>query len=304
MKISRDIDVLESISETEFEQRYFKPQRPLVLKNFAASTPAGSKWTIEHLKDICGDVNVDIFNSENKNSKASAYTKADLRMSFSSYAGIIQRNEPSSLRMFLFNMFRHKPELRKDFPCPSIFKGILGKIGHMFFGSRDTKVRIHQDIDMSSVLLTQFEGRKKILLIHPRFSPFLYRLPFNTYSLINPDRQDKEKYPALEFVEAQECILDPGDALFMPGGYWHYITYMDSGFAVSYRRLSPGLKLKLKGFASLVLYMPFDKLMNNLLQEKWLTKKEKMAEKRANKAVIQFLLDSEIPFRQRQMDPA
>lgn len=301
MKITGNIDVAENISAAEFEKNYFRPQKPVILKNFAGSTPAGKKWSIDYLKNLCGDVNVDIFNNDNKKSKATAYTKADLQMPFNSYADILLRNEPSSLRIFLFNMFRHKPELRKDFPCPAIFKGLLGRVGYMFFGSKDTKVRMHQDIDMSSVLLTQFHGRKKVLLIAPKYSDLLYRLPFNTYSLINPEDPDTKKYPALEFVEAQECILEPGDALFMPGGYWHYITYLDGGFAVSYRRLSPGLRLKLKGLISLAFSMPFDKLMNFLFGKRWVERKEKIAEYTATRAMVKILLESEMAFEHGKM---
>ncbi|MFL5753970.1 MAG: cupin-like domain-containing protein [Bacteroidia bacterium] len=296
MRITRTIDTVEYISPGDFMQLYFKPQKPLIIKNFAGNTPAGKHWTIEYLKRICGDVTVDIFDSENKNSKSSAYTKADKQMCFSDYASILEKNESSSFRIFLFNMFRHKPELRKDFPCPGIFKGILGRVGYMFFGSKGTKVRIHQDIDMSSVLLTQFHGRKKVKLIAPKYSALLYRLPFNTYSLIDPEKPDLDKYPALEFVEAQECVLEPGDTLFMPGGYWHYITYLDGGFAVSYRKLSPGLKMKLKGVVSLLVHMPIDKALNLMFKDKWLMKKEELARANATKAMVKILLESENPY--------
>ncbi|MEO6302401.1 MAG: cupin-like domain-containing protein [Bacteroidia bacterium] len=290
MKINKNVDSVNSISIKDFNKNYFKAQKPLLIKGLATHYPAGKKWTIDYLKQLCGDVTVDIFDNSKKDSSSSAFTTPDLKMKFRDYVDVVAENKPSDLRMFLFNMFKCKPELRKDFPCPYMFKGILGKIGYMFFGSKNIKVRIHQDIDMSNVMLTQFHGKKRVVLVSPEYSDLLYRLPFNTYSLVDLDNPDYNKYPALAYVEAHEYILEAGDALFMPSGYWHYITYLDGGFAVSYRKLAAGFRMKLVGALSLAVYMPFDKLMNKLFGKKWLAKKERIAEMRANKIIIQKML--------------
>jgi hypothetical protein len=281
---SKPIEIVENISEEEFNRKFFYPQKPVIIRNLADQFPAGKKWTMDYIKKVCGDVTVDIYDNNNKNS-ASAYTRADLKMKFADYADYITTNTPTKLRMFLFNMFKERPELRNDFPCPSFFKGVMGKIGFMFFGAKDIKVRIHQDMDMSNVLLTQFHGRKRVVLVSPEYSTLLYKLPFNTHSLIDLDNPDYQKYPGLKYVQTHECIMEPGDSLFMPSGYWHYITYLDGGFAVSYRKMAHSLRAKWNGFKSLCIYMPFDKLMNRVLGERWLPRKERMAEMRANKAI-------------------
>lgn len=302
MKINKEIDSVNSISIKDFNENYFKPQKPLLIKGLATHYPAGKKWTVDYLKNLCGDVNVDIFDNNNKDTSSSAFTTPDLKMRFSDYVDTIIKDEPSSLRMFLFNMFKCKPELRKDFPCPYMFKGLLGKMGYMFFGSKNTKVRIHQDIDMSNVLLTQFHGRKRVVLISPQYSDLLYRLPFNTYSLVDLDNPDYNKYPGLVYVEANEYILEPGDALYMPSGYWHYITYLDGGFAVSYRKIAASFKMKLTGALSLGVYMPADKLMNFIFGKKWLAYKEHIAEMRANKAIIKKILSTNYIASEKQVE--
>lgn len=38
-----------------------------------------------------------------------------------------------------------------------------------------------------------------------------------------------------------EVILEHGDTLFMPAGYWHHMEYLDSGFAMSLRALQPSI---------------------------------------------------------------
>ena len=281
---ARSVDVVENITSTEFDEKYLKPQIPLIIKGLADKYPAGRKWTIDYIREVCGDVMVDMYDNNNKNSE-SAYTRPDLKMKFSDYIDTIVESKPTTLRMFLFDMFKSKPQLRNDFPCPEIFRGIMGKIGFMFFGAKGIKVRIHQDMDMSNVLLTQFYGRKKVVLIDPKYSRLLYKLPFNTHSLVDLDAPDYEKYPGLKYIETYECTLEHGDSLFMPSGYWHYITYLDGGFSVSYRKMAHSLAWKARGFLSLCVYMPFDKLMNKVIGSRWLSLKERIAIARANKEI-------------------
>ncbi len=281
---TKSIDVVNGISKKDFKDKYFNPQRPVVIKGLADKHAAGNKWTIDYIKNVCGDVMVDVFDNSNKNS-ASAFTTPDLKMRFADYVDTIVENKPTSLRMFLFNMFKERPQLRKDFPCPDMFHGILGRVGFMFFGAQGIKVRIHQDMDMSNVILTQFYGRKKVVLVPPQYSDLLYKLPYNTHSLVDLDNPDYDKYPGLRYIETYECMLEHGDSVYMPSGYWHFITYVDGGFSVSYRKLAHNFSMKLKGLLSLTVYMPFDKLMNKIMGPKWLIKKEKMAEAKANRAI-------------------
>lgn len=237
MDLSGKIDIVEDISEQTFRRNYMNLHKPVVIKGLATSAPAGKKWSLDYFKTTMGELNIDVFDNDNKNAAGSAFTSPDLQMKFRDFLTVIAKDEPSSLRMFLFNLFKYNPALRKEFPCPSFFKGILSRMGYMFFGGKDTTVRIHQDIDMSHVLHTHFGGRKRVVLIAPEYSAMLYRLPLNTYSLINLDRPDYKTYPALQFVKGAQVILEPGDSIFMPAGYWHYMTYLEGSFSVSYRKL-------------------------------------------------------------------
>ena len=285
MDLSLKIDVIDDINTKEFNNRYFRTQTPVVIKGLTDKTLAGKKWTINYFKDNLGDLLVDVYDNTNKKSAASAYTKADLKMKFRDYLDIISKDEHTDLRIFLFNMFKYDSQLREEFPCPEIFKGTMDHLGFMFFGGKDTTVRIHYDIDMSNVLHTHFGGKKRVILIDPSYSELLYRLPFNTYSLVNIDEPDYRKYPALKYVKGYEVLLEPGDSVFIPSGYWHYMTYLEGSFSVSYRKLSPFLGHSVGGLINLALYMPFDKMLNHMFGQKWLNAKNNIAQKNANNII-------------------
>ncbi len=284
MYLFQKIDTVNNINSQEFTKNYFKTQKPLIVKGLSEATAAGKIWSINYFKETMGEAVVDIYDSSKKNHE-SAFLAADLKMKFGDYLNIISNDEPTTLRIFLYNLFKHNPKLRNEFPCPLIFKGILDKVGRMFFGGKDTKVRVHYDIDMSNVLHTHFGGRKRVILIAPEYSELLYRLPLNTYSLVDLDKPDYKKYPGLRLVKGYDFVLESGDTLFMPSGYWHYMTYLETGFSVSYRKLAPTFQTKLNGILNLCVYLPLDKLMNRIIGSRWLEIKKQVAEKRANTAI-------------------
>ena len=296
MDLSLKIDKVDNISKKEFKKKYLIPQKPVVIKSIADNTTAGKCWSINYFKENMGNVMVDVFDNKNIKNAASAYTKPDLKMKFGEFLNNISKNENNNLRIFLFDLFKLNPQLKKEFPCPKLMRGLLQNVGFMFFGGHGTKVRIHYDVDMTNVLHTHFGGKKRVVLISPEYSKLLYQLPLNTYSLIDLDNPDYEKYPSLKLIKGYEIILEHGDSLFMPVAYWHYMTYIDPSFSVSYRKATVNLKNIFTAFLNIAIYIPFDKLLNMISKGKWLNYKIEIAQKRAEKELKKnYLLDLEHP---------
>jgi len=268
------------VSREEFRKNYLLAARPLILHDFASLFPAGKLWTFDYLNKKIGDFQIGVFDNSVKTN--TAYVHPHLKMPFSKFTSIIQKNEETPYRIFLFNMFKEFPEFRKDFPTPDIIKGPLGDIGFVFFGGKNTTVRFHYDIDCSSVLMTQIIGKKRVILIPPLYNDLIYKVPWSSFSLIDPDKPDYEKFPALKYVQGYDFVLDPGDALFMPNCYWHYNTYLEGGMAVSYRSMATKPSDIYNGFMNTTFRLMFDKAMNNLMGEKWMEKKSEKAISSAN----------------------
>ncbi|MBS1636637.1 MAG: cupin-like domain-containing protein [Bacteroidetes bacterium] len=288
MDLSLKIDTIDGINEQELFREYFQRQKPVIIKGLLDGTEAGRLWSIEYMKQKLGHVTVEVY--DNTLPKITAYTHGDLTMPFHEFADHITRPEKARYRLFLFDGFKHDESLRKEFPCPGIFKGLLGKIGFMFFGGVDTHVRMHYDIDMSNVLHTQFTGRKRILLFAPEYNDLLYKTPFNTFSIADFANPDYDKFPGLKYVKGYDITLEHGDSLFMPSGYWHYMMYQEGGFAVAYRKMAHSIIYKLQGLGNLTYRLWIDKLMSVLLGKRWLNYKMKLAHRRADKAITDWEL--------------
>lgn len=281
------VDAREMTRET-FRKEYLSKSRPLILEGFADLYPAGRLWTFDYLNQKIGHHVIGVFDNSRK--KNTAYTMPDLKMTFAGFSEIIQRDEETSLRIFLFNMFKEFPEMRNDFPTPDLVKGILGNLGLTFFGGKNTTVRFHFDIDCSSVLMTQVIGRKRVILIPPEYDELIYKVPMASFSLIDPDKPDYKKFPALRYVKGYDFILQPKDALFMPSRYWHYNTYLEGGMAISYRVLANRPVDVYNGIMNTTIRLMFDKAMNAVMKDEWMERKKQLAFVRAQKKMNEAAL--------------
>ena len=268
-----------------FLERYHRPQQPVVIRDLLSTLPAGRTWSLDWFKRTLGDLEVGLVDNRIQAHHRTAITEPDRWMRLGDYLDLVAADEPTPLRLFLANLFKLRPELRDDFPCPAYVDGPLRHIGYMFMGGKDSVVRFHFDIDHSCVLLTQVFGRKRVVLFPPEASALLYKLPFNTFANVDVDAPDFERYPGLAYVRGYELLLEPGDAVYMPSGYWHHITYLTGGMGVSYRTLSPRPADWLKGVLHLGVYLPTDKTLQRLRGEQWYAAKERRMLRNADRAM-------------------
>lgn len=286
------IDLVNEISPEEFKKKYYQPGIPVVIKGIAKSWPAYSKWNWEYFAAIVGDKKVGIFN----NSKGDAFTPvntADEYTTFGKYIDMI-RQGPAAWRIFLFNIFSHAPQLTRDFTWPDQYmKGFVKRVPMLFVGGEGSVTHLHFDIDLSHILHTQFAGRKRVLMFPYKEQYKLYRKPFEVLSVVDftnyydPEKSkiDKARFPAVEFAQGFETVLEHGDTLFMPGGYWHHMEYIDSGFAMSLRAINHSVGSMLKGVWNLVGMRNIDTLLKKTMPEQWYDWKQKKIYAAAEKEV-------------------
>ncbi len=286
----KPVPVFDDISPEDFKRNYFSVSKPVVIKNLAKQWPAYTKWNWDYFKEIVGEQKIGIYN----NVKSDAYTpinKADDYTTFGEYVDMI-RSGPAAWRIFLFNIFSHAPQLTKDFTWPEEYmKGFVKRVPMLFTGGQGSITHIHFDIDLSHILHTQFAGRKKVLLFPYSEQHKLYRKPFEVLSLADfsnyydtdKSKLDTKKFPALEIANGYEITLEHGDTLFMPGGYWHHMEYLDSGFAMSLRALNSSVSGKLKGLWNIAGMRNIDTLMKKTMPHKWYDWKEKKIFEAADK---------------------
>ena len=282
------IDRVDEISKDDFINNYLLPRKPLVIRKATQSWPALQKWTFDYLKEVVGDQTVPLYDSS-KADPSKPINAAASEMKFGDYIDLIQ-TQPTDLRIFLFDPIKHAPGLLDDYRAPKdLMGGFLDKYPNMFFGGAGSVTFLHYDIDLAHIFHTHFNGRKRVILFDNKWSERLYKIPFATYALEDYDIEhpDFEKFPALDGVEGHEIILEHGDTLFMPTGFWHWMKYLDGSFSISLRAWDQSWGIKAKSLYNLTIQRKFDDLMKKNFRVKYMNWKERLAVKRAEAALAE-----------------
>ncbi|HMP94010.1 MAG TPA: cupin-like domain-containing protein [Phnomibacter sp.] len=268
------IDVVENIEYEEFQRNYFKPRKPLIIKGLAKQWPAYTKWNWDYFIELVGKHTVPVYNNV-KSDPRTPINKADGYMPFGEYLKMVSQG-PVELRVFAFNIFDAAKNLTEDFSFPThLAKRFVKRYPMLFVGGAGSITHMHFDIDHSHIFHTQFIGRKRVLLFPYEEAPKLYRKPWEV--LCMPDythyheegRLDLNNYPAIKKAKGYEVILEHGDTMFMPTGYFHHMEYIESGFAMSLRLLDPSPIKVAQGVWSLVGMRNIDTLLKKTMPNAW-----------------------------------
>ena len=290
----QSVPIFETIDPQVFKDQFYDPQKPVVIKSLAKEWPAYTKWNWAYFKELVGNQKIGLYN----NIKSDAYTPintADDYKTFGEYIDMISKG-PAGWRIFLFNIFDHAPGLINDFTWPEhLMKGFVKKYPMLFVGGATSITHMHFDIDLSNIVHTHFAGKKRVLLFPFEEQHKLYRKPFEVLSMADFSNYYKEnnklnydQFPALKYAKGYEVVLDHGDTLFMPAGYWHHMEYIDSGFAMSLRALQPSLTGKLKGVWNLFGMRSIDTLMKKTAPQWWYENKKRKVLENAQKEMDQL----------------
>lgn len=282
------VEKLESISPEDFKSKYYDTKTPVVITGLAKSWPAYQRWNWDYFIDQVGETEVGVYN----NIKSDSYTPintADDYMKFGEYLKRVKAG-PLDLRIFLFNIFQHAPQVTSDFSWPDeLMSGFVKKYPMLFVGGQGSITHMHFDIDMSHILHTQFIGKKKVLLFPHQEQYKLYRKPWEVLSLANyanySESFDYESFPATKLAKGYEVILEHGDTLFMPAGYWHHMEYLEAGFAMSLRAMQHDLGGKLNGLWKLFGMRSIDTVMKKTFPEWWYNRKKEQLMTYANREI-------------------
>ena len=284
------IDKVENISPENFRKNYYEPMKPVIITGIAKKWPAFEKWNWDYLINAVGDKQVGVYN----NVKSDSYTPintADDYMKFGDYLQKVKAG-PLDLRIFLFNIFQYAPQVISDFIWPDeLMNGFVKKYPMLFVGGQGSITHMHFDIDMSHILHTQFLGKKRVLLFPHQEQFKLYRKPWEVLSLANYAHYnqlfDYENFPAARLAKGYEVILEHGDTLFMPAGYWHHMEYIEAGFAVSLRAMQNSLGGKMDGIWKLFGMRGIDTVMKKTFPQWWYNRKKNQIKANAEREILQ-----------------
>ena len=273
------------ISAEEFIHDYKNTSTPVIMSELMTDWPAKQKWDIDYLKSVAGGQKVPLYSSQPAQGKQHQHA-AETLMPLKDYLELLEAGE-NDLRMFFYNILENVPSLLEDFSYPNLGMRFFKRLPVLFVGGRQARVQMHYDIDLANLILCHFGGPKRVLLIPPEQSKFMYKVPFSFSALhtVNFSEPDFQTHPALAKLNGFTAELKHGDALYIPSGVWHYIVYQDIGFSMTLRSMPTSLSDRATLMKNIFITRSIEGLMRKIVGQKWNDRNEYIALERTNKLV-------------------
>lgn len=236
------LDRRDGITPAEFFARYYLGHRPVVLDGMMTDWPARS-WTLTSLAERCGDNLVEVMTGRDANPEhAWQYDRHRTEMPFRTYLDLlaggartndyymVPRNDnwPNGLQALAADI---RP------PAGIVEQGEPPR-AHLLLGPAGTVTPLH--FDDSNVLLCQVIGRKRVRLV-PSFERHLVYPRGGTFSSVDAANPDLERHPKFGHATVLETVLEPGQMLFVPVGWWHWVGALDLSATVTFHHFQvPG----------------------------------------------------------------
>ena len=235
---ARAIPRRQALTPQELLHEYYATNRPLVIDGLVDAWPARHRWTPAYLASAFGDVMVDVMDGREGDSGREQYVNGRVHaMRFGSYVDMVM-SAGSTNRFYLVgtNDFLQRPEVSPLWQDIGSLGGYLDPCQNvagssLWFGPAGTITPLHHDL--MNILLAQVIGRKKIVLIPPTETHLVYN-ELGLFSEVDVESPDLERFPRFARTTPATIVLEPGQVLFLPVGWWHHVRSLDVSISVSF----------------------------------------------------------------------
>lgn len=253
-----EIERIAAPSREVFLKEYVYKQKPVVITNLFEGQPIRDISTVEDAKAKLGDMKLQVSDeyvsaflkriNEVSDDKASRHLPEEKEImtlreyiergeSFTDVKKIatgVGQPELSSNRTLDYST---APELLAMCQLPDYCKktSIYNDLVTQFFAANaGNYAHLHFDGDQRQLFLYEVFGTKRFILIPPRSGKKLNPVGGQS-SFFLENFSEAEKQAFIDYTEGRECVLHPGETIFVPSLSWHYVEYLDAALSLSIR---------------------------------------------------------------------
>ncbi len=216
------------VSTGEFLDRYYARNEPVVLTDVCEGWPAVPAWSFEYLADVLGSAHTEVA----AGSESGLMPFAE----FAARAGDLDAGLSLAKDNRLLATEAAAP-LWDDFtlderylePDPGRTRATLR------IGAAGTVTRLRHEL--SNVLSCQVDGWQHVIMVPALQIHRLYN-SVSVYSDVDPLAPDLARYPLFAGATQFHLDLGPGQALFIPAGWWHHVECTEPSIGISFTNFS------------------------------------------------------------------
>jgi LPS sulfotransferase NodH len=227
-----------NLSRDEFRDRYYAANRPVIMQNLMTGWKAMTAWTPDYLKSVAGDRTVEVMTGRNADLNYERNgSKHRTEKRFADYIDMVLSGKVTNdYCMVPNNGFLRRPEAQPLFKDFSAFPEYLnpaatGRQCFLAFGPAGTITPLHHEA--CNVLMAQIAGRKRYRLVPAAQWQYLYSNG-GVFSDVECERPDLSRHPKFRNATIIDIVVEPGEVLFMPVGWWHHVRTLDVSMTISF----------------------------------------------------------------------
>lgn len=219
-----------------FFREHYVAHRPALISGLIDRWPARRSWSLDHLEALLGNPLIEV-QSGREADPAYEQRSPDHKtlLLLADVLSLLRSDRPTNDLYVTANNGAHNraalaPLWAEIGPIPGYLDGESDRDGFFWMGPRGTITPWHHDL--TNNLLVQICGRKRISLVSSSQTA-LMRNHLHCYSTL-PDPASLQSLPEAERPKVLSCILEPGDAIFIPVGWWHHVEGLDATIGMSF----------------------------------------------------------------------
>lgn len=233
------IERIETPTLHEFFVKYWLGCKPVIITDVAKNWNILKTWTFDRFAKEFGEEEIEIqANRENdvefEINSAAHKTKVSLKWFIDSINNQTQGTNDfyMTANNQVFAKTKFKELLKEVGPLPPYMSTDPNCIGwrHLWMGPAGTVTPFHHD--SCALVHLQIKGSKLWRLV----SPFEYGNVYNhkhVFSPIDIFNIDYTKYPLMKNVQYMDVVVNPGEAIFLPMGWWHGVKSLEKTISMS-----------------------------------------------------------------------
>lgn len=251
---------IQNLDSRQFKQDYLAQNRPVIITGYDTLREASKKWSFDYLvsKHPGHKVPVDYYHDsrysppENRNPPLE-----QLHMDYKEYVSRIQHSPEDRKKLYLAEqpLSEFPSEITQEAAPPAFLEG--KKTYPVIFMGIDTYSHAHYHPVRNEAILMQMMGRKKLILISAKDYQCWYPNPQFSWNMnwssipmdVDPSktfndsagyqawiqRENKHgKYLKASSVKTLECVLEAGEILFIPQGWFHLVYGIGENISVTH----------------------------------------------------------------------